>query len=567
LEQDAIGFLVTAGVLQSSSSILSFIASGFDFGAAALAAATSFGTSSQELSDTASGLSAIGSGLSSLGAAASTTASILSAYASYERRAQEWDFQRTLAQQDVRVGGQQVTIAGDQVRLAGQERVIAQMQADNAKGTLDFLTNKFTNAELYDWMSNVLGQVYSFFLQQATAMARLAENQLAFERQMTPPAFIRANYWDAPGDFAGGAAESAQPPDRRGLTGSARLLEDVQQLDQYAFDTEKRKLQLTKTLSLARLAPAEFQRFRETGVLNFATPIELFDRDFPGQYLRLIKRVRVSVIALIPPTQGVRATLSSTGISRVIIGGDVFQTEIVRRDPETVALSSAMNATGLFDLEPQSDILLPFEGLGVDARWEFRMPKPANLFDYTTIADLLVSLDYTALDSFDYRQQVIQTLDRPFSADLPFSFRNQLADAWYDLHNPDQSDTPMVIRFSTTRDDFPPNLSDLRIQQLLLYFGRKPDSTFEVDVTYLRFTEGGSGGPVGGEASSIDGIISTRTGSAGSWSNSIIGKDPAGDWELALPNTVEMKNRFKNEEIEDIFFVITYSGRTPDWPA
>ena len=46
----------------------------------------------------------------------------------------------------------------------------------------------------------------------------------------------------------------------------------------------------------------------------------------------------------------------------------------------------------------------------------------------------------------------------------------------------------------------------------------------------------------------------------------MIGKPPIGEWELALPNTEEMKNRFKNEEIEDILFVITYSGRTPAWP-
>jgi hypothetical protein len=45
------------------------------------------------------------------------------------------------------------------------------------------------------------------------------------------------------------------------------------------------------------------------------------------------------------------------------------------------------------------------------------------------------------------------------------------------------------------------------------------------------------------------------------------GKSPAGEWELALPNIEEIRNRFKNEEIEDILFVITYSGRTPDWLA
>jgi len=71
-------------------------------------------------------------------------------------------------------------------------------------------------------------------------------------------------------------------------------------MDQYAFETNKRKLQLTQTFSLARMAPAEFQRFRETSRLLFATPMDLFDRDFPGHYLRLIKRVRTSVIALAP---------------------------------------------------------------------------------------------------------------------------------------------------------------------------------------------------------------------------------------------------------------------------
>ena len=43
------------------------------------------------------------------------------------------------------------------------------------------------------------------------------------------------------------------------------------------------------------------------------------------------------------------------------------------------------------------------------------------------------------------------------------------------------------------------------------------------------------------------------------------GKAPVGEWELVLPNTAAMRNRFKKEEIEDILFVVTYSGRTPEW--
>jgi hypothetical protein len=85
-------------------------------------------------------------------------------------------------------------------------------------------------------------------------------------------------------------------------------------------------------------------------------------------------------------------------------------------------------------------------------------------------------------------------------------------------------------------------------------------------VSHLHFTEQDGGGLVGGGASSVDGIISTLKGNAGSWT-AMIGKSLIGEWELALPNTREVKNLFKNEDIEDILFVITYSGRTPEWPA
>ena len=504
---------------------------------------------------------------SALAAAASTTASISQFLASLERRKQEWKFQEKLARHDIRIGNQQIRLAQDRVRLVGQERVIAEMQAEHAEVTANFLATKFTNVELYDWMSSVLEGVYSFFLQQASAMARLAENQLTFERQDISPALVQADYWEAPLGLEAGSGMDGSAPDRRGLTGSARLLQDIVRLDQYAFETDKRKLQLTKTLSLARLAPAEFQRFRESGVLRFNTPMEMFDRDFPGHYLRLIKSVRTSVIALIPPTDGIKATLSTTGLSRVVVGSNgLFQRVQVIRPPETVALSSPNSSTGLFELTPQTgEMLLPFEGLGVDSAWEIQIPKAANPFDYRTIADVLLTIEYTALNDFAYRRQVIQQLDDTISADRPFSFRQEFADPWYDLHNPEQTSTPMVVRFKTRREDFPPNIDDLKIQHVVLFFAKTDGASFEVPVTHLHFTEQSTSGSVGGSATSIDGIISTRSGSAASWM-AMLGKSPIGEWELALPNTDEVKDWFKKEEIEDMLFVITYSGRTPGWP-
>ena len=498
-----------------------------------------------------------------LARAASARAEAIREYASWERREEEWKFQKALAQQDVRVGAQGVKIAEDHVRVVEQERVIAEIEADHAREVVDFLSTKFTNLELYDWMSGILEGVYSFFLQQATTTAQLATNQLAFERQEIPPPYIQSDYWEAPTE---GFGSDSKTPDRRGLTGSARLLQDIYQLDQYAFDTNQRKLQLTKTISLAQMAPAEFQRFRENGVMTFDTPMEMFDRNFPGHYLRLIRQVRTSVIALIPPNQSIHATLSTTGTSRVVIGGEMFQIAVVNHGPQSVAVSSPRDATGLFELQQQPDMLLPFEGLGVATNWEFRMPKAANLFDYRTIADVLITIDYTALNSFDYYQQIIQTLKPTLSIERPFSFRHQFADQWYDLHNPDQTATPMTVRFKTVSDDFPPNLENLKIQQLVLYFARADGKSFEVPVSHLHLREQGAPGAIGGGASSTNGIISTLTGNAGSWT-AMIGKAPFGEWELALPNTVEMRNRFKNEQVEDMLFVITFSGRTPEWPG
>jgi hypothetical protein len=381
-----------------------------------------------------------------------------------------------------------------------------------------------------------------------------------------PPAMIMSDYWELVSDNNTLGSLDTKGPDRRGLTGSARLLQDIFQLDQYAFATNKRKLSLAKTFSMARLVPAEFQHFRETGILPFSTPMDMFDRGFPGHYLRLIKRVRLSIVALVPAVQGIYATLSTTGPSRVVIGGDIFQTVPIQRAPESIAVSAANVVSGVVELDAQPDLLLPFEGSGVDMSWEFNMPKAANGFDYRTIADVVMTMEYTALQSPDYRQQVIQSFKPKVTADYPLSFRSQFSDQWYDLHNPEQTATPMTVRYTTRPEDFPPNVTALEIQQVLLYFVPSNGTPVETPVSYLHYTPERDAGTVGGGAMSIDGVISTRRGNAGSWT-AMIGKSPIGEWELALPNTEEIRNRFKNDEIEDILSVITYSGRTPDWPS
>jgi Tc toxin complex TcA C-terminal TcB-binding domain len=496
-----------------------------------------------------------------------TSIKVTSVRATQERRAQEWELSKWLSTYDFEIAGVQKQIAIDQQEIAKQEYDISRTQSAEAKAVVDFLATKFTGAELYDWMSRILGEVYSFFLQQSTAVAKLAQDQLSFERQESGLSFIQADYWEGPSEAAAGPSNA---PNRQGLTGSARLLQDIYRMDQFAFETDKRKLNLTQTFSLSKMTPFEFQRFKETGVLPFRTTINLFDRAFPGHYMRLIKQVRVSVVALIPPQLGIRATLRTVGSSWVVTGGDLFARKQLPSRSDLVALTSPVSATGVFELDTQSEMLRPFEGMGVDTAWQFELPKASNPFDFDSIADVLISIDYTAFNSDEYRGQVTKTLDPKIQAQLAFSLKNDFPDQWYDLNNPDQQANPFSCEFELPKSNFPPHVEGLAIEGLLLYFKMSSDATSEVKISNLTHVVKTSNGEVsiGGEAKTDENGIARYDsqdrprGETGNW-KSLMKEPPVGKWKLTLDSSI--RQTIASNHLEDILFIVSFSGRGPDW--
>ncbi|XCN72201.1 MAG: hypothetical protein Q3M24_18125 [Candidatus Electrothrix aestuarii] len=576
-EHAAFWTLFAGAATQSVGAIVGGISGGISLSTAIGAATAPSGPGSLTA---AAAAGAIGSALGSIsgaiatgGGGLSTFSSWFSMWASFERRQQEWEYQKNLTEQhDLKIAKQQVTLAEDRRKIVKQEQAIAQLSSENAADVVNFLTNKFTSAALYNWMSRVIGDIYREFLQQATAMAKTAEIQLAFERQETSPSFILSDYWSVTAGERSWHPDDGDNQDRRGMTGSARLLRDIYRMDQHAFSTDQRKLQMSKTISLAMLDPVAFQQFKQTGTLPFHTTLKQFDHDFPGHYLRLIKRVRTSVIALIPPTQGIKAMLSNSGISQVVVGtqnGNQFEQQSIQREPESVALTAAINDSGVFELLEQPEMLLPFEGLGVQTSWEFLLPKPANAFNFNTIADVLITIEYTALANSCYRKQVIGELDNSISAERPFSFRHQFADAWYDLHNTDSMSNsqqqPLSVTFTTRPEDFPPNVNELSIEHITLYFAGKADLEQGISLD-LRFKGLHDRSMVGGAAvTSNKGLVSTRQSGSGAWMP-IKGKSPVGEWTLTLEDSEDIRNLFKGGLIEDILFVITFRGQNSSWP-
>lgn len=495
-----------------------------------------------------------------------TTLSTNSIFASQARREQEWNFQKALAIQDIKIGGQQIKLAEDRVRIVGQEKRIAEMQSSYAEDTVNFLSSKFTNVQLYEWMVRILQRTYDFMLQQATSVAKTAQLQLAFERQESPTGIIQDDYWVAPADSSG----NSDSADRRGLTGSTRLLADIVKLESYAIDTNRRKLQLTKTISLATYFPLEFQQFRETGQFNFQTTLQHFDRDFAGHYLRLIRSVRTSVIALTPPNEGIKATLANTGTSTVIIkANNAFIPVRSRKDPDSVALTSPYNASGMFELQQQDpNIYLPFEGTGVETSWYFEMLKANNPFDFSTIADVLLSIEYTALEDYNYKVQKWKEANlNQNNADGSrlFSMRNDFADQWYDLSN-----GLLSVSFDISKFNFPANttIDSGGNAKVYVSFGEyvedkkateKPkqgQTVQKLNKVSLNLEDKGvlteqNIEYVSGQLSQISGPYSEL---------------PYGTWKFATQDA-DLAAKIKFGVIQDIIIIIDYKAKTVNYPV
>jgi hypothetical protein len=487
-------------------------------------------------------------------------------YASHERRVEEWRFQSGLTAKETDIAWEQLRQTQAHIQVTQEERKVAELQARQARDTVEFLDQQQLNEEMYEWMSEVLSGVYAYFLQQAASIARLAQHQLAFERQEAVPSYIRGNYWELPNKTN---APNESGRDRLGLTSAELLLQDIHQLDHYAFESEKRKLNLSQTLSLAQLFPQEFQEFKETGVLRFATSLALFDQEFPGHYLRMVKRIKTSVIALVPPGRGIRAALYSNGISRVVARGEPFRDLLLRREPEYVALTAPIGASGVFDLDMQPDLLQPFEGSGIETFWEFEMPKASNPINYQTVADILITIDYTALYDDGYRQRVIKGLPRNFSGMRSFSIRGNYPEQWYDLLNAEQTDEAQqyLISLRTVRSDFPGNLDLQGLETLvvMLVFKKGKSYPYPVGLTF-------NGTDAGKILSNDAGILSTRH-NASAW-RFLLNFDavlPIGDWVLNLQGNgavdrKRLEDSLKEGELEDIIVIFGYRGLLPDWP-
>jgi hypothetical protein len=124
------------------------------------------------------------------------------------------------------------------------------------------------------------------------------------------------------------------------------------------------------------------------------------------------------------------------------------------------------------------------------------------------------------------------------------------------------------LPFSRCTADFPPNLTDLSVQAITLLLIRRPDNALAVTIDHLYV-----GGPpavpsVTTRATSVDGIISIRSGSGAAWVR-LTGptQRPDATWELGIVADNATLTAIARGELQDLVLNLDYAGALPSWPA
>jgi hypothetical protein len=216
----------------------------------------------------------------------------------------------------------------------------------------------------------------------------------------------------------------------------------------------------------------------------------------------------------------------------------------------------------VFELDPQPQMRFPFEGTGLDTRWTLRMPRAANRFDFQTIADVLMTVEYTALSDANLRTQVIAGMSPVTQVTLPLSLRYRYPDQWYQLHNRAGRTPPFRIAFDLPRSALPPNLTSVQLSHTALLMSHE-SGVLEDPVTIDLLGRELATGEVGtGAITSSTGLASSRSNAQG-WN--LLPRDPVGRWVLQFRDDQVTRDLFDGGQLDDVLLALTVGGRTPAW--
>jgi len=330
-------------------------------------------------------------------------ASLLLTKSSYQRRKEDWDFQAKTASLEINQLNKQLLATEIRLMIAERELQNMELQIEQSQSVNEYYMDKFTNEQLYNWMITEISKVYLDAYKLAYDMAKKAE--LCYRKELgicgvdsdpnTP--YIQFGHWDSL---------------KKGLLSGDRLMHALHRLDAAYINKNKRTLELTKNISMAEMFPKELLELITKKETTLNLKEFLFDMDYPGNYMRRIKSVAVTIPNVAGPNTTVSFMLklnnakvrlnSSCGDPE--IPGIGYNEEPLGNDArfnyqtggDMICTSSAQNDSGLFELNFGDDRYLPFENAGAISEWTLSFPAGCDQFDLSTVSDVILHIKYTA---------------------------------------------------------------------------------------------------------------------------------------------------------------------------
>jgi hypothetical protein len=353
----------------------------------------------------------------------------------------------------------QILTQNVRVDMATKDIKTQQQQVDNSQQVLTFLQDKYTNQQLYTWLDQQTQSLCYSAYTLAYDLAKRVEKAYHFERPLDTRTYVQYGYWDPThsGLLAGDALSSA-----------LRNLEAAYQLDR-GYDYE-----IAKNVSLRLTQPLQLLALRQTGSCQIELPEIMFDMDFPGHYLRRIKSISLTLPCVTGPYTAVSCTLRllthTYRISPSAKGASDYPQTTGAPDPRfattnipisAISTSTAQNDAGLFELDFRGgERFLPFEGAGVISTWSLQLPDALRQFDYSTIADAVMTVRYTSNDGGSQLQGAagasvaayVKSANNLATTEGLFTLwdlKAEFATGWYRIANPPAADSDPTQRFMT----------------------------------------------------------------------------------------------------------------------
>lgn len=505
-----------------------------------------------------------------LGGLLSEAGGMAATMGSYQRRMDEWNLQAQLASAELTQMDSQIAAANARLSIASKELSIQQTQIANGQAIANFLTSKFTNAQLYDWMVTQLTTVYTQAYQLAFSLALQAQNAYQYELG-SQDSFVQFGYWDS---------------QHKGLTAGESLLFDLRRMEAQYLAANSRELELTKHVSLALTNPTALVMLRETGTCQIALGEALFEADHPGQYFRRLRSVAMTIPSVTGPYTGLNATLTLSGaMVRTQSPGSAYQPQSATAAPNdpsvivspmaaagssTIATSSGQNDAGLFEVNLHDERWLPFEGQGAISAWNLVLDPRDNNFDFNTITDIILHVRYTARGGADQTAaDIVRNALKPLGPrSIYLSIRSTFSNAYYAFFNPaGATATAQTLSLPLTNEIFPfSNLgSGVEITNITIFVALSvPVAGNSVATTYSIGSSAAaplSLTPMPGQTSAGDpiNVLTASINTTASAPQTLALTIPDGTLPAALTTVVNGQTRLDPTKVEDILLVVEYS--------